>query len=284
MARTTGSRALVVSVLLMLTAQPLLAADVGDVADCDAIHAFAEFLQGEGDYYRSVTEYKRLLFQCDSDTLAQRAVLGVADCYFLAGRYRDAVEWCRSENAGAAPGSHLPVVSGHALFRLGDYEDAVTEFAAVADTCHSGLECSQALYLSGLSLVRLERPGEAESYLLRVEEASPYRARAQVYASQIHGGAPYPTKNSRVAGVLGIVPGLGYAYCEHYGTAVASLAVNVLLAWATVDAFDDGNNAAGFTYSIFSVGFYLGNVVGSVQSAHRYNEYQSHIYHSQFPE
>ncbi len=196
----------------------------------------------------------------------------------------DAVEWCRSESAAAPPGPHLPVVSGHALFRIGDYEDAVTELAAVADTCRRGLECSQAHYLSGLSLIRLERPGQSGSHLLQVEEASPYWARARSYASQVHGVPLYPTKSSTVAGALGVIPGLGYAYCEHYGTAIASLTVNVLLAWATIDAFNDGNNAAGFTFSIFSVGFYVGNIVGSAQSAHRYNEYQSHVYQSRFPE
>jgi hypothetical protein len=60
--------------------------------------------------------------------------------------------------------------------------------------------------------------------------------------------------------------------------------VNGLLAWATIDAFEDNDEGAGWTFSVFSVGFYLGNIVGSVQSARRYNDYQSESYQALFKE
>ena len=83
---------------------------------------------------------------------------------------------------------------------------------------------------------------------------------------------------------LAVVPGAGYAYAEHYGTAVASLIVNGLLGWATVDAFRDDNDGAGAFYALLGVGFYVGNIVGSAQSADRYNTYQEERFQARFPE
>ena len=87
-----------------------------------------------------------------------------------------------------------------------------------------------------------------------------------------------------MAAVLAIVPGLGYAYTEHYGTAVASALINGLLGWATVDAFSDGRSGAGGFYAVLVAGFYVGNITGSAQSAVRYNDYELERFYARFPE
>jgi hypothetical protein len=273
--------------LIHLTALILLAAAVansGTAAECQRVLDFAEHLRREGDYYRAIGEYKRLLFECPAESLQRDAAVGIAESYFLAGRYREADDWSRSRPAREVGGIQLPLLAGHSLFRMHDFDGASAALGSIADTCGPGLECSQANYLAAVSLIRLERGQAARPYLLAVDEASPYRDRARRYAAALTEASSYPTKRPVVAGALGVVPGLGYAYCEHYGTAVASLVVNGLLAWATIDAFDDGDDAAGFTFSIFAVGFYLGNIVGSVQSAHRYNAYQSELFQARFQE
>jgi hypothetical protein len=130
----------------------------------------------------------------------------------------------------------------------------------------------------------LDRGAEAVPLFLAVEESSPYWSKASGYAQALESNRPVPRKSPVLGGTLAVVPGLGYAYAEHFGTALAALAVNGLLWWATLDAFDDGHEAAGATYSVLAVGFYLGNIVGAVQSVDRYNAYQAEFYQSQFPE
>jgi hypothetical protein len=81
-----------------------------------------------------------------------------------------------------------------------------------------------------------------------------------------------------------VIPGLGYAYTGHYGTAVSSVLVNGLLIWAAANAFCDGNGGAGGLFTILGSGFYLGNITGSAQSAVRYNEYHMERFYGQFSE
>jgi hypothetical protein len=80
------------------------------------------------------------------------------------------------------------------------------------------------------------------------------------------------------------MPGLGYAYTGHYGTAVSAALVNGLLIWAAADAFSDANRGAGSFYAMLGLGFYIGNITGSAQSAVRYNEYRMGRFYDQFPE
>jgi len=66
--------------------------------------------------------------------------------------------------------------------------------------------------------------------------------------------------------------------------AEVSLIVNGLLGWATVDAFRDGNDRAGGFFAVLGVGFYVGNITGSAQSADCYNTYQEERFQARFPE
>jgi len=47
--------------------------------------------------------------------------------------------------------------------------------------------------------------------------------------------------------------------------------VNGLFIWGTVTAFEKNNESLGTILTIFSLGWYTGNIYGSVISAHRRN-------------
>jgi hypothetical protein len=81
-------------------------------------------------------------------------------------------------------------------------------------------------------------------------------------------------KSPFVAGVLSVIPGLGYAYTNHYQTAISSFILNGVLGFATYSSFNNDNIGLGILTGIFSAAFYIANVDGSVKSAHRYNRRQ----------
>jgi hypothetical protein len=125
---------------------------------------------------------------------------------------------------------------------------------------------------------------KAEDSLSLVDHASPYSDRASRYLHLLESRPEPDNKSPFVASVLAVVPGAGYAYSGHYGTALASLVVNGLLGWATADAFRDGNDGAGGFYLLLTAGFYLGNIMGSAQSATRYNAHQEARFQAMFGE
>lgn len=252
---------------------------------CSELLSFAEYLRAEGDYYRAVGEYKRFLFLCPDGQEAPAAELGIAECYFLAGRYRDAAEFASRYEADSEIGVEMALLEGHARFRLQEYDAAIPPLQSAGIRGHTSTQIWRAGYLNGIALVRLERFDEAVKCFSLVSDQSPYAERASSYGSVLAGlEQAYETRSPRVAAALGIVPGLGYAYCGHYRTGVASLIVNGLLAWAAADAFEGDNDGAGWTFAVLTAGFYFGNMTGSAQSAHRFNQYSRDEFQSRFPE
>jgi len=275
-----GALCLVIAVLLGFTPLP---ARCDETPPCSAQLHFAESLNREGDYFRAITEYKRVMYHCEQDSLRSAADVGIGRALFLAGRYASVVDW-RAAARATRDSSAADLLGGHSLYRLANYEEALPVLRQAESTAAGALEAGQAAYLAGLSLTRLERWDEARLVFSRVAAESPYRSKSQSYHELLREVPTYSRRSPELAGWLGVVPGLGYAYTGHTATAFASLVVNGLLWWATIDAFESGHTAAGATYSIFAVGFYAGNIVGSVQSAHRYNEWQYERFHAQFTE
>jgi tetratricopeptide (TPR) repeat protein len=131
---------------------------------------------------------------------------------------------------------------------------------------------------------------------LKLAEANPDAlARAELYLQQISMGSLNPehqellkktladmnnikTKSSAIAGAASIIPGAGFIYCERYKDGLVSFLFNTALMIAAYKAFDDGNHALGAAVSFVELGFYTGNIYGSISSAHKYNRRQRNEY------
>jgi putative component of membrane protein insertase Oxa1/YidC/SpoIIIJ protein YidD len=244
---------------------------------------FARSLQDERDYFRAVTEYKRVLHFCRDDSLREAARTSVGECLWLAGQYDLVVDWCLGASEDRPEASN-ELLAARALYRLERDRDAVKALKRLCEQPPGSEGRDEACYRAALSLIRLDRVDLASECLSLVSRESPYGHRAEDYLAALEDRPVYPKKDPGTAAILGVVPGLGYAYAEHYGTAFSSLLLNGLLIWATVDAFADGNPAAGGIFSTLGATFYLGNIVGSYQSAQRYNDYQRRTFLEQFKE
>jgi tetratricopeptide (TPR) repeat protein len=245
---------------------------------------FADALREEGDYYRAITEYKRALYFCRDDSLSARARAGVGKALFDAGRYDLVLDWYRRLGDEDARLPHAELLAGRSLFRLGSYDGAVDLLGPLHGRVARSAQTGDASYYVGLSQIRIGSFRQAEGSLSLVGDASPCSDRARRHLELLRS-EPRPSRKSPVvAAALAVVPGAGYVYAEHYGTAVASLIINGLLGWATVDAFRDGNDGAGGFFAVLGLGFYVGNITGSAQSADRYNTYQDERFQARFPE
>ena len=78
-------------------------------------------------------------------------------------------------------------------------------------------------------------------------------------------------KNPNLAKVLSIIPGLGYLYSGHKGSAVTALLVNGILGYATYTSIKSQNYGVATLCGVFTLSFYLGNINGASRSAERYN-------------
>lgn len=79
-------------------------------------------------------------------------------------------------------------------------------------------------------------------------------------------------KNPAVARLLSVVPGAGYLYTGHKGSAITSFVINSLLMYTTYTSITGENYGLAGVMGFMSLSFYIGNITGAGRSAIRYNK------------
>lgn len=79
-------------------------------------------------------------------------------------------------------------------------------------------------------------------------------------------------KRPIVGGLLGLIPGLGYAYSGEYANGLRSLMLNALCIWGIVEFAEEEQWAGVAVVGFAEITFYTGSVYGGVDSAARYND------------
>jgi tetratricopeptide (TPR) repeat protein len=80
-----------------------------------------------------------------------------------------------------------------------------------------------------------------------------------------------PDKSPRIGGVLGLIPGLGYAYSEEYANALRCFLLNGIFISALAYCASEEQWGAFAVVSFFELTWYSGSIYGGVDAAHRYN-------------
>ena len=78
-------------------------------------------------------------------------------------------------------------------------------------------------------------------------------------------------KRPWLGGLLGLIPGAGYAYSGEYANAARSAILNGLFLWGMVDTADNDHWGLFAVVSFFEVTWYSGSIYGGVDAAQRYN-------------
>ena len=79
-------------------------------------------------------------------------------------------------------------------------------------------------------------------------------------------------KSPSLARILSIVPGGGYLYTNHKGSALTAFVINSLLGYATYTSVKSKNYGVAGVCGFLGLSFYIGNINGAGRSAVRYNE------------
>lgn len=261
-------------VLVVLTAS-------GAFGSGDADMGFAESLLRDGDYYRAITEYKRIIYYNPDTPEADSARIGVGRALFFAGQSGLLSQWFFSLPASTPVRSEAVLLTARGMLDSGMPSTAVSFLTAHLNEV-SEADMPEYHFLSGMSRVHEGSYEAAAENFSRVGEDSPRFEASQQSILRLADAPDEAPRSPTTAALLGIVPGLGYAYSGHYGTALASLVVNGLIAWGAVSSFQNDNDEAGYALAIVGFGFYTGNIYGSAQSAGRYNEWSHRVFRSGF--
>ncbi len=231
----------------------------------------------EGEYYRAVTEYKRLLILFPKSVMADYALYKIGMAYFHGGEYEQAdrtFALFRSkyrESPYFASAAYQQGLSNWRLNRLDKAEEALDTAAAGA----SQDEKRQAVFSK--SLVELDRgnPVGSQKELAGFLAQNPQDAKAggiRKALTLLDQKGESSLKSPLLAGTMSaLLPGSGHIYAEHYGDGITAFFLNGLFIAGTVIAVKQENYAMAGVAGVIGLPFYLGNIYGAANAANKWN-------------
>jgi hypothetical protein len=219
------------------------------VLSAQAVWDYAEALFGEGEYYRAVSEYKRLAHFFPESPLARAARVRI----------------------------------GEAELHGGEPAQAIDQFTTLLGAPELTPLQPELHYLRGLG--RLEREHDAP-YTLREHHIAAALEDLGAIPPDWRGAAPVqgfvqamkdpqdvPSKSPWLAGSLSaVLPGAGSAYVGNYSEAALAFFVNALFISASIRAFHTDNPGLGTVLGAAALAFYGGSIYAAANGAHRYND------------
>jgi outer membrane protein assembly factor BamD (BamD/ComL family) len=236
------------------------------------IFSFAEHLFAEGEYYRAITEYKRLLFHYPQHPKTGEARLQIGNCYLRGGQYAEAIAHFQSLLTLSLPekiNSKLLYKIAEAYYEKGEYTNARRQLETLINQFPNAAELDEAHYLIGRSYLSQADWQKAAAEFGQIEKG----VDAEGLSQEAFKGADLPYKSPKLAGGLSaVVPGLGQLYAGHKQDALVALLLNGAFIWGTIESFRHDNDVAGGILLFFELGWYGGNIYSAVSSTHKYNK------------
>lgn len=242
--------------------------------DVDSI-PYADHLFKKGEYYRAISEYERYLFHhVRTREDSNFCHLQIAKSYYFGGDYENAIYYVdRLRMNPDIDAPSLNKYAGLSYLKRGYPKLATTYFERCTEDKDRAL-------LIGISFIYQHEWEKAYKHFMLLgqsaDTALSFHARSLALISK--EGTHVERKNPLLAGFLGLVPGAGYIYTGMYQTAVSSFVVNSLLLGSSYELYREDLVFPASTVLLVAVGFYVGNMYGSVNAAVKYNNKKQREY------
>lgn len=280
--RWPSARIILLGCILFFLAVSLSTAQTIEI-NADRQFDFAEHLFAKKAYDRAITEYDRFIFLFPGDDRVEDALYQIGMAHFNSRRYPEAADafFQVIDHAGGRPVSKSDTVArayirvSECYVNMGAVGQAVNNLNNLATAADSPELKDEARYRMGWILLE---EGQWKNSALTFRQIRPEK-KDQYHLPELframEGSRDIPQKSPAAAGALAVVPGMGYLYCKRYRDALVSFALNGGMIAATYAAFDNDNPALGGLLTLVGLGFYSGNIYGSISSAHKYNQDQT---------
>lgn len=267
------------SVLLLCAAEADVppSPDAAAVADAAPTLAFADHLFLDGDWYRSITEYRRFLYEVKGrGDQAERAALAIGEAlargeqWDAAGRQLDGVAQRAGEESLRRSAMFM---AGRAYLLDARPELAKPRFRLLVEDGATEPQLKvQSKWLLAWGHFDAGELDDARLYFQDLADAKGvHAADAAGVVKALDEKDLVELKDPLLAGVLSLVPGLGHFYLGQWGVGVTSLAWNGLFIAAITHAVITGDWGIAAVLTMFELGWYAGGIFGAVAGAVRHN-------------
>lgn len=255
----------------------------GAMAAPDRQFEFAKHYLESNEPEKAVVEFERFLYLFPDDQQADSALHWLGRAQFQLGRYPDAIDsFGRHIRSNTDSGSIdvTPEVAASAwlasesYLKLGQGDRSVAILhRLLAETNDPNLEDETWFHIGWIHLKQKDWEKGKTAFRSMTASGQERRHVPEILLN-LENADEIPQKSPKLAGVLSVIPGAGYLYLGRYQDAATAFLINAAFIGATWEAFDNGNEILGGLLGLVGVGFYSGNVYGSIASTHKYNQDQ----------
>lgn len=223
---------------------------------------FGNYLFCQGDFLRSIDEFKAYLDNNKNDTIKFKIAFG----YYQMSKYKIAeIEFGRlAGNGDLRDESRLGVFQS--IFFSGNYKLLREKYIGNEGPPEKYINEVKRLYFLSFLFDNAEMPDSSE--FLNAFDLRCRNDLRKFYNQKINPGY----KNQTAAMLLSvIIPGLGKIYTEDYGNGITAFLGVGLLAFLAYDNFKADHDFRAWLFTGLTAIFYAGNIYGSAASAQLYN-------------
>ena len=241
---------------------PALAAAAGDQT-----LRLARELADEGDHAAAAVEFRRLALAAENPAGRGGFAWAAAHEYGRAGAW-PATDKMLNFAENADPGLELPalLLRGQSAAAQNNPAEADFYFQAARDNPAAPDDLRR--YAARHSAALLAGLRQLEAAQSALADAPGENSAGQRALAEYAGGRD---KKPLWGGILGVIPGLGYAYAGEYANAARSLILNSLFIFGMVNTADHDEWGAFAVIAFFEFTWYSGSIYGGLDAVHRHN-------------
>ena len=232
----------------------------------------------EGEYYRAITEYKKLLILFPDSERADYALFKIGMAYFKGEEYESSIRSFSSLRAKYQESEHLVEAryfEGLSYWKLKEFASARKMFDDLAAAYPHSLYAPRSLMAASLVALDEENISESRSHLEKLISRYPdgQAARNAKHVVPLIGQYKnLPQKSEALAAILSaVIPGSGYVYAGHFGDGITAFLINGLWIAGAVTGIQAEYYAIAGVLAGVGLPFYLGNIYGSANAAKKWN-------------
>lgn len=241
---------------------------------------YANWLFSEQDYFRAITEYKKLFYYSEDIDTKNECLLKISKAYLKSNKFKSSIRYSSSllnqPNLSVQQISKANNFIGLSYYGLKLFSMAEDYFKKTENSDTTGFS----LFYLALIDVEKYKYKEASTKYYTVYQNYPKSKVAELskqLSSDVLEGYRVKTKNSYLAALLStIIPGSGQVYCNHYYDGLQAFLYVSAFAFTTYASYkydSKFNNNYVNTYIASSITslFHIGNIIGAQRTASYYN-------------
>lgn len=258
------------TLLLLFVLFKFINSSAQDLYNYDNSKKFAEYLSKSGQYELATREYERLIFMLPQNDSLKTSLLSM---YRRSGKLDEALLRGRQLYPDISLMSSPSAVEySRSLLLKTDYKVA-REFWGT----NTQLSQPDKVILSATSEILQDNYKSANEILSVLKEED--HKLAPDYKALASQALKIKKKSPALAGIMStIIPGTGRFYTRDWKDGIVSMFFVGTMAFQSIRGFNKSgvNSTRGWIFGGVGLGFYLGNIHGSVVSAKNYNK-KSHL-------